>query len=95
MPTQPKGDTRNSRANDMPRVTANLGAGAFDSRIGVNDSDTSTEGMTNSTNPSGGLTVISACDAMMPIIWTIMYSDRVWPRVSLVAVSFSQLSAVT
>ena len=53
-------------------MEAKVGAGAIDSRIGVKDSETSTDGMTNSTNPSAEPNINSACDEMIPTICTIM-----------------------
>ena len=72
MPTQPRGEMRNSRAKLSPLFDANVGAGVGASSTGRNASDTSTEGITNNSNPAGSATFSSACEAMMPTICTIM-----------------------
>lgn len=72
IPTQPSGEVAKSRRKRMRLMVAKAGAGPVDSRIGVKDSDTSTEGMTNRIQPPGSPTFISICAMTMPSICIII-----------------------
>ena len=72
MPTQPRGDARNSLRMLIGAIVSNLGAGVVASSIGVNATDTRTDGMTNSTQPPGSPKFIRNCALTSPSICTIM-----------------------
>ncbi len=72
MPTQPRGEMRNSSPKPSRRVSSKAGAGVGASRMGMNASDTSTEGTMNSAKPDGSGRFNSTWLAMIPSICTII-----------------------
>ncbi|EKD60768.1 MAG: hypothetical protein ACD_54C00560G0001 [uncultured bacterium] len=53
IPAQPKGEMTNNCRKLIALIESNVGAGVSASRIGMNASDTSTDGMMNSPKPLG------------------------------------------
>ena len=67
-PTTPKGEILQSCERVILLDVWNWGAGLTDSKIGANESDTTTEMMMNNTYPDGSAMFKTACAKTIPII---------------------------